>query len=142
MTLSLAAAAAILEHNGSHQMWLGVPIVSWLAFAAAVIPAVAVARFLMALLVRLLEFAAARCGFPNVHYVLIGVTDALKCALHTHMHARHAFVLLRTLPRPPLPPRPDRPLVAKAATQVCGRAAHSCALRAARCVLSWGEQAG
>lgn len=78
-----AAAAAVAAHDraipGFHT-WLGIPLAAWLLLAAAATPAVLAARYLMALLVRLLESVAAAVGLTNVHYVLIGVTDALRYA--------------------------------------------------------------
>eukprot|EP00892_Ulva_mutabilis_P002520 jgi/Ulvmu1/12269/UM087_0002.1 len=82
ITVALAAAAAVVAwHDGEidgYHTWLGVPFASWLVLAAAVTPAVLLARYAMALLVRLLESVATAVGLSNVHYVLVGVTDALK----------------------------------------------------------------
>lgn len=78
-----AAASAVAAHDraipGFHT-WLGIPLAAWLLLAAAATPAVLAARYLMALLVRLLESIAVAVGLTNVHYVLIGVTDALRYA--------------------------------------------------------------
>ena len=64
---------------GKHAMFLGVPLLSWLILAALLCPAIRLGEWLVDALVKMLEWIATAAKLENVHYTLIGLSDALKC---------------------------------------------------------------
>lgn len=63
---------------GKHAMFLGVPLLSWLILAALLCPAIRLGEWVVDGLVKLLEWIATAARLENVHYTLIGLSDALK----------------------------------------------------------------
>lgn len=93
---SLAVLAAIavgyrdaLRGPNQHAMFLGVPLLSWLILAALLCPAVRLGELMVDGLVRTLEWIATSAKLENVHYTLIGLSNALKCALLSQMQCSH-----------------------------------------------------
>lgn len=81
-TAALAAIAVSTHDQHVHKVsraW-GVPWLSWLILAALLCPAVRVGDRAVDAVVKGLEFTATRLHLENVHYTLIGLSDALKYA--------------------------------------------------------------
>lgn len=99
-TLACLVAGGAVAYTDSHRKaaflhLFHIPLSLWLITAALIFPTIHIARWAMDALVTLLEAVAVHSGLTNVHYVLIGMSDAL-----------------RYVPRPPLDlpvaaPRPD-----------------------------------
>ena len=68
-----------------HAMFLGVPLLSWLILAALMCPTIRLGEWLVDALVTMLEWVATAAKLENVHYTLIGLSDALKCAPLSHI---------------------------------------------------------
>lgn len=79
----LIAAGAVhyaqVQHGHGPIQVGGIPMFLWLILAAVVFPCIHFARWAMDALVSLLEAVAVRSGLTNVHYVLIGLSDVLRC---------------------------------------------------------------
>lgn len=86
-TLACLIAAGAVKYAEWHRkkgpglQVAGIPVFLWLILAAVIFPCIHVARWAMDAFVTLLEAVAVRSGLTNVHYVLIGLSDALRFAL-------------------------------------------------------------
>jgi hypothetical protein len=65
---------------GKHMMFLGVPLLSWLILAALICTTVRLSEWMVYVLVKSLEGIATFARLENVHYTLMGLSNALKCA--------------------------------------------------------------
>lgn len=114
-TLACLVAAGALAYAGQYHgskgvKVAGIPLFLWLILAAVIFPCIHFARWAMDAFVTLLEAVAVRSGLTNVHYVLIGLSDALRCV---PLHAATPFMPthLPTLVQPPVLSLRDRPLL-------------------------------
>jgi hypothetical protein len=62
-----------------HSMLFGVPLLSWLILASLFAPVIRLGGWVVDGLVKLLEWIATSSKLENVHYTLIGLSNALKC---------------------------------------------------------------
>lgn len=60
--------------------FLGVPLISWLILAALLFPVIRLGDWVVDFTVRIVELIATAAKLDNVHYALIGMSTALKCA--------------------------------------------------------------
>jgi hypothetical protein len=83
-TLAAVGVAYSDSKRASHQyaLLLGVPLLSWIILAALVFPTIRLAEWLIEALVKGLEMIATSAKLENVHYTLIGLSDALRFAPH------------------------------------------------------------
>lgn len=81
-----ALAAAIVFYEDSRtskqifRTFLGVPLSSWLVLAALLFPVIRLGDWVIDITVRIVELVATAANLDNVHYALIGMSTALKCA--------------------------------------------------------------
>eukprot|EP00892_Ulva_mutabilis_P010917 jgi/Ulvmu1/8198/UM041_0007.1 len=66
------------RHREDFLQIVHIPLFLWLIMAALIFPTIHFARWAMDALVTLFEAVAVRSGLTNVHYVLIGMSDALR----------------------------------------------------------------
>jgi hypothetical protein len=83
---AVAVAVRDVQMGGYTLLW-GVPLISWLILAALLCPTIYVGDQAMDALVTGLEMAATRLQLDNIHYTLIGLSGALKCAPLSHSHS-------------------------------------------------------
>lgn len=60
--------------------FLGVPMLSWLILAALLFPVISLGDWVVDMTVRIVELVATAAQLDNVHYALMGMSTALKCA--------------------------------------------------------------
>lgn len=76
-------AIAVYFHDintEGYSKWWGVPLVSWLILAALLCPTIRIGDRAVDAVVKGLEMAATKLQLENVHYTLIGLSNALKYA--------------------------------------------------------------
>lgn len=82
---AIAAALRFVEVRGDHHwhlLWL--PAVDWVVMLAAVIPVYRAACVIAETVVWVFEGIATCMELDNFHYVLFGITPALRCAAPVH----------------------------------------------------------
>lgn len=81
-TATTAVAAIVIAyidtHRSKHTMVKSVPLLTWLLVATAVWPALVAAGAAVDVSVRVVE--RLLCTLENIHYMLMGLSRALKCA--------------------------------------------------------------
>lgn len=81
VVVAIAATLHFFETRGGHRwrlLWL--PVADWILMLAAVIPVYHLACLVSDTLVSILEAIAACMELDNVHYVIYGITPALRHA--------------------------------------------------------------
>jgi hypothetical protein len=82
--LSLLAAAIVAYEDSRtadsiFYKVLGVPLSSWLLLAGLAFPVIRLGNWLVDFTVRVVEVVATVAQLDNVHYILMGMSHALKC---------------------------------------------------------------
>ena len=67
-------------NSPGYSKWWGVPTVSWLVLAALLCPTIRIGDRAVDAVVKGLEMTTTKLQLENVHYTLIGLSNALKCA--------------------------------------------------------------
>jgi hypothetical protein len=94
-TIAAAIAAVLVtihdSRRGAYARLWGVPWISWLVLMAMLCPTVHIVDYTTDAVVKGLELAATRLQLDNVHYTLIGLSNALKCAPTWRSHSTYSL---------------------------------------------------